>query len=83
MILSWIIKIALWALVGWGAGKIMGGKPKGLLMNVLLGLVGGAVGIGENMQAEHFVLQFGACRLKRKNRKNNGQHKGCAQGFEK
>ena len=44
MILSWIVKIALWALVGWGAGKIMGGKPKGLLMNVLLGLVGGAVG---------------------------------------
>ncbi len=44
MIWSWIVKIVLWALVGWGASKIMGGKPKGLLMNVLLGVVGGAVG---------------------------------------
>ena len=44
MILAWIIKIVLWALVGWGACKIMGGKPQGILKNVLLGIVGGAVG---------------------------------------
>lgn len=41
---SWIIKIALWALAGFLASKIMKGKPDGLLMNILLGLVGGAVG---------------------------------------
>ena len=44
MILAWIIKVVLWALVGWGAYKIMGGKPKGIIRNALLGVVGGAVG---------------------------------------
>jgi len=44
MIIAWIVKVVLWALVGWGAGKIMGGKPNGVLMNILLGIVGGAVG---------------------------------------
>ena len=44
MILSWIIKIALWALAGFIAGKIMDGKPNSLLANILLGLVGGVVG---------------------------------------
>ena len=41
---GWIVKIALWALAGFLASKIMKGKPDGLLMNILLGLVGGAVG---------------------------------------
>ncbi len=44
MILSWIIKVALWALAGFIAGKIMDGKPNSLLANILLGLVGGVVG---------------------------------------
>ena len=44
MIFSWIIKIALWALAGFLASKIMKGRPDGLLSNILLGLVGGAVG---------------------------------------
>ena len=44
MIFSWIIKIALWALAGFAASKIMKGRPDGLLSNILLGLVGGVVG---------------------------------------
>ena len=44
MIFSWIIKIALWALAGFLASKIMKGRPDGLVSNILLGLVGGAVG---------------------------------------
>ena len=31
MILGWIIKIALWALAGFLASKLMKGKPDGLL----------------------------------------------------
>ena len=41
---GWIIKIALWALAGFLAGKIMDGKPNSLVANILLGLVGGIVG---------------------------------------
>ena len=44
MIFRWIIKIALWALAGFAAGKIMNGKPNSLPANILLGLVGGVVG---------------------------------------
>lgn len=44
MIFSWIIKIALWALAGFLASKLMKGRPDGLLSNILLGLVGGVVG---------------------------------------
>ena len=33
MVLSWIIKIALWALAGFLAGKIMSGKPDNLHFN--------------------------------------------------
>ena len=44
MIFSWIIKIALWALAGFLASKLVKGKPDGLLSNILLGLVGGIVG---------------------------------------
>ena len=45
MIWSWIVKIVLWALAGYLASKLMkGGKPEGWLGNILLGLVGGAVG---------------------------------------
>ena len=31
-------------LAGWGAGKIIKGKDFGVLMNILLGIVGGFVG---------------------------------------
>ena len=42
---TWIIKIALWALAGYLASKLMkDGKPEGWLGNILLGLVGGVVG---------------------------------------
>ena len=44
MLWQWIVKIALWALAGFIASKIMKGKPEGLLVNILLGLVGGVVG---------------------------------------
>ena len=45
MILGWIIKIALWALAGFLASKLMtGGKPQGMLGNILLGMAGGFVG---------------------------------------
>lgn len=39
----WIVKIALWALVGLAASKLMKSEG-GMLWNVLLGLAGGAVG---------------------------------------
>ena len=42
---TWIVKIALWALSGVLASKIMNSeKPNGWLMNILLGMVGGVVG---------------------------------------
>ena len=44
MIWSWIVKVALWALAGFAASKIMKGRPDGLLSNILLGLGGGVVG---------------------------------------
>ncbi len=43
--LSWIIKIVLWALSGVLASKIMNSpKPNGWLINILLGMIGGVVG---------------------------------------
>ena len=44
MLVYWIIKIALWALAGMIACKIMKGEPNGLLGNIILGIVGGLVG---------------------------------------
>ena len=45
MLWHWIVKIALWALAGFLASRLMkGGKPEGWLMNIVLGLVGGVVG---------------------------------------
>ena len=42
MIWSWIVKIALWALAGYLASKLMkDGKPQGWLGNIILGLVAG------------------------------------------
>ena len=44
MLIYWIIKVALWALAGMIACKIMKGEPNGLLGNIILGIVGGHVG---------------------------------------
>ena len=45
MIWSWIVKIALWALAGYLASKLMkDGKPQGWLGNIILGLAGGLAG---------------------------------------
>ena len=45
MLWHWIVKIALWALAGFLASRLMkGGKPEGWLMNIVLGLIGGVVG---------------------------------------
>jgi len=45
MLWSWIVKIALWALAGYLASKIMkDGNPQGWLGNIILGLIGGVVG---------------------------------------
>ena len=45
MVWHWIIKIALWALAGYLASKLMkDGKPDGWLGNILLGLIGGVAG---------------------------------------
>ena len=42
---TWIVKIVLWALSGVLASKIMGNdKSNGMLVNILLGMAGGAVG---------------------------------------
>lgn len=39
----WIVKIALWALAGFGASRLMKSELS-LPMNILLGLAGGALG---------------------------------------
>ena len=42
---TWIVKIALWALSGVLASKLMNApKPKGWIVNILLGMIGGVVG---------------------------------------
>ena len=40
----WIVKIALWALAGYIASRLMDSNGDGLIWNVVLGIVGGAVG---------------------------------------
>lgn len=40
---GWIVKIALWALAGFAASRIMKSELS-LLWNIVLGLVGGAIG---------------------------------------
>ena len=42
---TWIVKIALWALSGVVASRLMGAeKPNGWIKNIVLGCVGGVVG---------------------------------------
>ena len=53
---TWIVKIALWALSGVAASKLMNSpKPNGWLMNILLGMVGGIVGSVLCKKLEFFV----------------------------
>ena len=44
MLWTWIVKIALWALAGFLATKLMKGSKGSAVANILLGLVGGLVG---------------------------------------
>ena len=39
-----LISLAIGALCGWLAGQFMGSKNHGLLVNIILGIVGGALG---------------------------------------
>ena len=44
---TWIVKIALWALTGFLASKLMSdgkSEPHGWIANILFGLVGGVIG---------------------------------------
>ncbi|MCK6579174.1 MAG: GlsB/YeaQ/YmgE family stress response membrane protein [Anaerolineae bacterium] len=43
-ILDLVIALAVWAVIGWAAGKLVRGQGYGALGNILLGLVGGVVG---------------------------------------
>lgn len=43
-LLNLVIILAVWALIGWGAGKLLRGRGYGTLGNILLGLAGGIVG---------------------------------------
>ncbi|MBR6019850.1 MAG: GlsB/YeaQ/YmgE family stress response membrane protein [Lachnospiraceae bacterium] len=42
--MGWLVTILVGAVCGFLAGNIMGSKDKGLLMNIILGIVGGALG---------------------------------------
>ena len=44
MLIKLIIELVIGGFCGWAANKIMGGKPKSVLVNILLGIAGGAVG---------------------------------------
>jgi len=45
MVWHWIVKIVLWTLAGYLAGKLMkDDKPHGWILNIILGLIGGFVG---------------------------------------
>ena len=70
MLISWIVRIALWALAGYLGSRFMKGKPDGLVSYVLLGIAGGIVGsllfglIGlgaKGLVGEVLVSTVGAC----------------------
>jgi len=42
--MQFIYYLIIGALAGWGAGQIMKGGGFGLLMNIVLGIIGGVVG---------------------------------------
>ena len=45
MVWQWIVKILIWTLAGYLAGKLMKDEnPHGWILNIILGLVGGFVG---------------------------------------
>ena len=68
---AWIVKIALWTLVGYLGSKLMkDGTPNGWIGNVILGWVGGLVGHfafglfgldSSNVIGEILVSVVGAC----------------------
>ena len=60
MIWSWSVQIALWALAGYLASKLMkDGKPQGWLGNIILGLVGGFA--GSLLFSLHLLQCFQSC----------------------
>ena len=71
MVWHWIVKILLWTLAGYFAGKLMKDEnPKGWILNIILGLVGGFIGsllfgliaLGSNgFLGELIVSTLGAC----------------------
>ena len=42
--MQFIYYLVIGALAGWGAGQIMKGGGFGVLMNIVLGIIGGVVG---------------------------------------
>ena len=69
MIFWWIVRIALWALAGYVAARLMN-TSLSLIWNIVLGLIGGAVGslaagligIGStNMLGGTLISVAGAC----------------------
>lgn len=66
-----IVELALCALAGWATGQIMKGGGYGLLVDVLLGIVGGFVGglllgsfaMGGGLLGEFFIRLIGAIVL--------------------
>ena len=44
MLIKLIAELAIGGFCGYAANRIMKGKPKGLLWNVVIGLIGGIVG---------------------------------------
>jgi uncharacterized membrane protein YeaQ/YmgE (transglycosylase-associated protein family) len=66
-----IVELALCALAGWATGQIMKGGGYGLLVDVLLGIVGGFIGglllgsftLGGGLLGEFFIRLIGAVVL--------------------
>ena len=57
-----LVSLVLGALAGWIAGKIMK-SSHGLLMNIILGLVGGLIGLGGGWLSGLILAVVGACLL--------------------
>jgi uncharacterized membrane protein YeaQ/YmgE (transglycosylase-associated protein family) len=66
-----IVELALCALAGWATGKIMKGGGYGLLVDILLGIVGGFIGglllgsfaMGGGLLGEFLIRLVGAVIL--------------------
>ncbi|MBO4484009.1 MAG: GlsB/YeaQ/YmgE family stress response membrane protein [Lachnospiraceae bacterium] len=42
--MGWVVTIIVGGICGWLAGAIMDSKKNGLLINIILGIIGGALG---------------------------------------